>query len=84
MRHVLKKIYSGNVESYIKWKNQLDHVLKNSYCASSKDKLDMAESMLFGKLLEYWKLWRQTEAEKEIEKTFKSKETDTKYNEKVK
>ena len=34
--------------------------------------------------MESWKLWRQTEAEKDIKKTFKRKETDAKYKKKVK
>ena len=64
------------METYLKWKIQPDH--ENRPYESVKAKLDMVEAMLFGELLESWKLWRKTEAKKEIEKTFRSKETDFK------
>ena len=83
VKQVLKKFCSGNAEAYLKWKNQLDHVLNNRPCESSKAKLDMAEAMLYGDLLESWKLCRQTEAEKGVDKTFKSKESDEIYKKKV-
>ena len=51
MKHVVKKICSGNVEAYLKWKNQLDHVLKNRPCKSPKAKLNIAEAIPFGDLL---------------------------------
>ena len=57
MKQVVKKLFSENAEAYIKWKNQFDHVLKNRPCESTKAELDMAEAMLFGDLLESWKLW---------------------------
>ena len=43
----------------------------------------MVEAMLNGDLLESWKLWRKSEAEKEVEKSFKDK-GDRKYKKKVK
>ena len=58
VKHVVKKLCSGNTEDYLMWKKQLDHILKNDPCESPKAKLDMAEAMLFGDLLESWKLWR--------------------------
>ena len=84
VKHVVKKLCSGNAEGYLKWKEQLNHVLNNRPCKSPKAELDIAEAMLFGDLLESWKLWRQSEAEKDIEKTFATKETNTKYRKKVK
>ena len=84
VKQLVKKLCSGNVKAYLKWKIQLDHVLKNYPCKSAKSKLYIAEVMLFGDLLESWRLWRQTETEKKFEKTFKSKETETKYKNKVK
>ena len=83
VKQVIKKLCSGNAEAYLKWKIQLDHVIKNRPCESSKAKLDMAEAMLYGDLLESWKLWRKSEAEKEVEKSFKDKD-DKKYKKKVK
>ena len=80
----LRETTTGNAEGYLKWKEQLNHVLKNRSCEPPKAKLDMSEVMLFGDLLESWKLWRQSEADKDIEKTFVSKETNTKYKKKVK
>ena len=50
MKQVVKKLYQGNAEAYLKWKIQLYHVLKNRPCESSKAKLDMAEVMLNGYL----------------------------------
>ena len=61
---------------------QLDHVLKTYPCESPKSKQDMVGPMIYGDLIESWKLWRQTESEKEVEKTFKSKGTDEKYKKK--
>ena len=72
VKHVVKKLCSGNAEGYLKWKEQLKHVLRNRPCESPKAKIDMTEAMLFGDLLESWKLWRQSEADKDIEKTFVS------------
>ena len=43
---------------------------QNRPCEYPKDKLDVAEAMLYGDLLESWKLWRKTESEKEMEGTF--------------
>ena len=60
MKQVVKKLYSGNADAYLKWENQLDHVLKNRPCKSTKAKLDMVEAIIYGDLLESWKLWRQT------------------------
>ena len=36
VKHVLKKLCSENIESYPKWKHQLDHVLKNRPCESPR------------------------------------------------
>ena len=82
MKQVVEKLYSGNVEAYLKLRNQLDHVLKNR--PRTKAKLDMAVAMPHGDLLESWKLWSKTESENEVEKTFKSKETDETGKKKVK
>ena len=70
VKQVIKKLCSGSAEAYLKWKIQVYHVLKNRPCESPKDKLDVAEAMLYGDLLESWKLWRKTESEKEMEGTF--------------
>ena len=58
VKQVVKKLYSENADAYLKWENQLDHILKNRPCKSTKAKLDMAEAMLYADLLESWKLWR--------------------------
>ena len=47
-------------------------------CESGKEKLDMAEAMLDGDLLESWKLWRKTESSKEKEGRF-NKEMQERY-----
>ena len=61
-----------------------DHVLKNRLCESKNTKLDMAEVILDGDLLESWKLWRLTESEKEKEGIFKKKDTEKEYKNKYK
>ena len=38
VKQVIKKLCSGNAEAYLKWKIQLDHVIKNRPCESSKAK----------------------------------------------
>ena len=81
MKQVIKKLCQGNAESYLKWKIQLGHVLKNRLFESFNDKLNMVEAMLDGDLLESWKLWRKNELEKEKEGTFK-KETGEVYKKK--
>ena len=58
VKQTVKKLCAGTAESYLKWKRQLDEVCKNKPCESPKAKLDMAEAMLYGDLLESWKLWR--------------------------
>ena len=42
----------------------------------------MAEAMLYGDLLESWKLWCKTESEKEMEVTFKKEVTGEIYKKK--
>ena len=54
---VVKKLCLGNVEAYLNWKIQLDHILKTRPYESAKSKLDKAEAMLNGDLLKSWKLW---------------------------
>ena len=83
VKQTVKKLCAGTAESYLKWKRQLDEVCKNKPCESSKAKLDMAEAMLYGDLLESWKLWRQTEGAVEVEKKFTKKETGEEYLKKV-
>ena len=56
MKQTVKKLCAGTADSYLRWKRQLDDVIKNKPCKSSKVKLDMAEAMLYGDLLESWKL----------------------------
>ena len=73
VKQTVKKLCAGTAESYLKWKRQLDEVCKNKPCESPKAKLDMAEAMLYGDLLESWKLWRQTEGAVEVEKKFVNK-----------
>ena len=63
---------------------QSDHVLKDSPCEFQKANLDMVEEMLQGDLLEPLKLWKQTEANNEVEVTFEDKGMDKKYKKKVK
>ena len=75
MKQVIEKLYLCYTEIYLKWKMQLDHVLKKRPCESGKEKLDMAEEMLDGGLLESWKLWRDTKSEKEKKGTFKKDDT---------
>ena len=53
VKHTVKKFCSGSAEVYLKWKIQLDHVLKTRPCEFPNAKLDMAEAMLYGDLLEY-------------------------------
>ena len=62
VKQVAKKLCSGNDEAYLKWKMQLDHILKNRPCESAKEKMDMVEAMLDADILGSWKLWRQTES----------------------
>ena len=52
MKQVAKKLCSDTVESYLKWKRQLVHIDKSKPCESPKAKLDMAEAMYYGDLLE--------------------------------
>ena len=78
VKQVIKKLLSGSAEAYLQWKMQLDHVLKHCPCESGKEKLDMAEAMLDGDLLESWKLWRKTESSKEKEGRF-NKEMQERY-----
>ena len=75
---MVKKLCSGNAETYPKWKMQLDHAVKSDPC-KSKSKLNMAEAMLYGDLLEIWKLWRYTEGAVEIEKKLMKRVTDKDY-----
>ena len=79
VEQVVKKFCSWTVEIDIKWKRNLDHVIKLKPCTSPKAKLDMAEAMLYGNLLESWKLWRKTKEAVEVEKKFMGKDTGTKY-----
>ena len=58
VKQAIKKYCQGTAEAYLKWKIQLDHVLKNRPCESSKAKFDMSEVMLYGDLSKSWKLWR--------------------------
>ena len=83
VKQVVKKLYSESAESYLKWKRQLDHVIKSKPYESPKTKLDMAEAMLYGDLLENWKLWRQTEGAVEVEKKFREKDSVTQCMKKV-
>ena len=39
VKQVIKKLCSGNAEAYLKWKMQLDHVLKSRPCKSGNEKL---------------------------------------------
>ena len=84
VKQVIKKLFSRNAETYLKWKIQLDHVLKNRPCESGKENLDMTEVILNGDLLKSWKLWRKTKFEKEIEGTFQKKDTGETYRGKYK
>ena len=68
VKQIVKQLCAGTAESYLKWKWQLDEVIKNKPYESPKAKLDMAEAMLHGDLLESWKLWGQTEGSVEVEK----------------
>ena len=79
---MIKKILSGSAEAYLKWKMQLDHVLKNRPCESGKVRLDMAEAMLDRDLLDSWKLWRKTESSKEKEGIFNKEVTGEFYKKK--
>ena len=69
IKQVVKKVCSGTAESYLKWKRQLDHMIKSKPCKSPISKFDMAEAILYGDLLESWKLWRQTEGAVDMEKS---------------
>ena len=53
-------------------------------CEITKAKSNMTETMLDRRLLEPWKLWRQTESEKEMEGTYKKKDTRETYKKKFK
>ena len=85
VKQIVKQLCAGTAESYLKWKWQLDEVIKNKPYESPKAKLDMAEAILYDDLLESWKLWRQTEGEVEVEveKQFREKETGNEYTKKV-
>ena len=48
VKYVVKKFYLGSAEAYLKWKIQVDHVLKNRPCEYPNAKLDMVEAMLNG------------------------------------
>ena len=52
VKHVIKKLCVGRTEARLKWKIQVDHVLNNNPYEPSKAKLDMAEAVLYGDLLE--------------------------------
>ena len=56
VKQTVKKICSGTAESYINQKRQVDEMFKNKPYESPEAKLDMAESMLYGDLLESRKL----------------------------
>ena len=66
-KQTIKKVCSKNDETYLKWKMQLDHVLKDCPYESPKAKLDMAEAIVNGNLLESWEMWHQKESEKETD-----------------
>ena len=68
MTYTVKNLCAGIAESYLRWKWELDEVIKNKPCEYPKTKLDMAEIILYGDLLERWKLWRQPEGVVEVEK----------------
>ena len=57
VKQVVKKVCSGIIEAFLKWKRYLDQVIKSNPYKSPKAKLDMAEAMLYGNLVESWKLW---------------------------
>ena len=75
VKQVIRRLCSLSAEAYLKWKTQLDHVLKKLPCRSPKAKLDMTEAILYGDLLESWKLWYKTESEKNMESIFQKKDT---------
>ena len=68
VKQTVKKLCAGKSESYLKWKMQLDDIIKSKPCESPKAKLDMAQTMLYGDLMESQKLWRQTEGLVEVDK----------------
>ena len=51
VKQVLDKLCSGGAESYLKWKRQLDHVIKSKPCESPKSKIDMDDVILYSDLL---------------------------------
>ena len=61
---------------------QLHHVLKYCPCEIGKAKLNMAEKMLDGDILESWKLWHKAESENGKEGTFKKEVTGDVYKKK--
>ena len=71
MNHTVKKFCTGNTKSCLKWKKKLDHIVKSKPYEPPKVRLDMSEVMLYGDLLESWKLWRYTEGFVEVDKKLK-------------
>ena len=52
MKQTVKKVYSGNTDSYIKLKRQLDPVIKSKPCKFPNIKLDMAATMPYDDVLD--------------------------------
>ena len=75
VKQTVKKLCFGSTEAYLKWKRQLNHIIKSKLCKPSNVNLDMAETMFYGDFIESWKLWRQTEGALEVEKKFRERET---------
>ena len=58
--------------------------MKNRPYEITKEKHGMVDAMLDGDLLESWKLWHQTESDKEIEGTFQKRDSGETYKKKFK
>ena len=52
MQQVVKKLCSNSAELHLKWKRQLNHVVKSKSYESPKAKLDMSKAVFYGDLLE--------------------------------
>ena len=50
----VKKLCTGDAESYIKWHKQLDQVVKGKPCDTNKAKFEIVEMMLYGDLKDTW------------------------------
>ena len=78
VRQSIKKMCTGDAETYIKWHKQLDQVILGKPCDNTKSKFEIVEMMLYGDLKDTWQ-----EISKMIRKADITKEKTDKDGKKV-